>query len=329
MIQLYDEYKDKANVKIVVVNVYSNYEFIKSLNLACAEILFCEWPRIKKNLLLSIPSIRRYLKGFWKSNLDSISDGDVFFFSASFDWVTANFIRMFSCKENVNVHYAGFNTTEVLLKEGYENGSMNKGLSLKNYVLLSALRIITGIWFDYLKKLPCVSFPYYKYGIRHESFQLNTETIIPYKYEIPSCDNKCVLLFTTIWVYEGEEIMNRVDERVCDIIKFIKGKGYQFIAKGHPRLGLADCIEKSVDLVLPHYVPAEFISTKGVQMVMGINSAAIIYYAMHSDVKTVSLLKMIDGISKEMIEDNMNLIRKMCGNKMKFPKSLEELNGLL
>ena len=159
VIQLYDEYKDKSHVKIVVVNVYSNYEFIKSLNLACAEIIFCEWPRIKKNIILSIPSIRRYLKDFWALNFESTSEGNVFFFSASFDWVTAFFIRMFCHKEKFNVHYAGFNTTEVLLKEGYENGTMNKGLSLKDYVLLSALKFITGIRFDYLKKLPCVSYP--------------------------------------------------------------------------------------------------------------------------------------------------------------------------
>ena len=329
VIQLYDEYKNTSHVKIVVVNVYSNFEFIKSLSLADVEIIFCECPLIHKRHIVFISSFKKYIHKFWDAHLDVISKGDVFFFSASFDWVTAYFVKNLSSKEGVKVHYAGFNTTEVILKESYENGIVNKGLSLKDYVLLCVLKAITGIWFDFLKKLPCISFPYFKYGIDFKPILLQTDAISPYKYDIPGATENCVLLFTTTWVYESEDVLIHVDRRVCEIIESIKSRGYQVVAKGHPRFGIAKCIEHTVDIVLPNYVPAEFINTRNIKLIIGINSAAIIYYAVHTDVKTVSLLKMVDGISKELVEENVHLMKKMCGDMMLIPDSLQDLWNLL
>lgn len=328
VIQLYDEYKDKAKITIVVVNVYSNYEFIKSLNLTGATIFFCETPVIKRNIL-TIPSIRKSIGYFGELHFASFTEGDVFFFSASFDWISAYFIKRFCSIKRIKVHYAGFNTTEIVLKEAYKEGEINKGLSLKNYIYILLLKLITGIWFDFYKRFNCIAFPYFKYGIKHEPIQLRTDCIEPYKYEIPGNDYKNVLLFTTTWAYEGEEIKSLVDEKICEIIKEIQNWGYRVVAKGHPRLGLAKNIEKIVDCVLPNHVPAEFIDVSRVKMIIGLNSAAIIHYAKYSNVEVVSLLKMLDGISPRLVCDNIKLMQKMSGEKIKTPHSLQEFCTLI
>ena len=328
VIQLYDEYKDKSKITIVVVNVYSNYEFIKSLNLTGANIIFCKWPIKRGNILLKSFQVRRNIRNYWDENLSSITNGEVFFFSASFDWVTSYFIKRFSEREEVVVHYAGFNTTEMAIKEGYINCAINKNLGVRDYALLVTLYFITGIRFDYFKNLSCVSFPFFKYGIRHEPFHLNTGSIVPYKYSI-GVSNNAVLLFTTSWDYEGEDLKNYVDQKVCDTIKAIQNDGYKVIAKGHPRLGMASSIEKTVDTVLPNYVPAEFIGEDGIKFVIGINSAAIIYFAKYSEVKVISLLKLIDGLNEKLVVDNYTLLNKMCGDKILYPSSIDELKNIL
>lgn len=329
VIQLYDEYKGKALITIIVVNVFSNFEFLKTLNLSEATIIFCDWPCRNKKLIHSLSESRKLIRKFWNKNLASISNGEVFFFSSSFDWVTAFFMKKFCTNENIKVIYAGFNTTELTLKDGYENGTMNKGLSLRDYIRLLILLLITGIWFDYYKKLSCISFPYYRYGIKYEPIKLKVEVLIPYKYEIPCKNDKIVMLFTTTWDYEGNEVMDLVDKKVCNIVKMIQNQDFKVVAKGHPRLGLARIIEQTVDVVLPNYIPAEFISEKNVKMVVGLNSAAIIYFAIHSDIKVISLLKMIEGINDNLLKDNITLLTKMCGDKIEFPRSSEEFMGLL
>lgn len=328
VIQLYDDYKDKAKITIIVVNVYSNYEFIKSLNLADAKILFCEVPLINNKIFLTIWGIIKNIRHFWDENLSSISGGNVYFFSASFDWVTAYFVRRFTERKEIKVHYAGFNTTEIALKEGYNNCTINKGLNVRNYILLITLYLITGIKFDYFKKLSCISFPFFKYGIRHESYKLNKDSIAPYKYSL-GFQNNTVLLFTSSWDYEGEDLRNYVDQKVCDTIKAIQNDGYKVVAKGHPRLGMASSIEKIADTLLPNYVPAEFIGEDGIKFVIGINSAAIIYFAKYSEVKVISLLKLIDGLNEKLVAENYSLLNKMCGDKILYPSSIDELKNIL
>jgi hypothetical protein len=99
--------------------------------------------------------------------------------------------------------------------------------------------------------------------------------------------------------------------------------------KAHPRIGAASFITPLKIRQMPSYIPIEYLNLSNCKLVIGINSIALANIASR-DIKVVSIMKMMNFFSEEILYSYINYLDVNCKEKQIFyPTTIDELMKLL
>lgn len=110
---------------------------------------------------------------------------------------------------------------------------------------------------------------------------------------------------------------------VKKIVRELQTKSYNVFIKAHPRVGIQ---KELVDIVgvniIPEYIPSEFIDTQEYELCLGFESTSLVGFS-NNEIKTYSLLLLLDIISEKRCRFMMQYLTTMSGGKIRFISSTD------
>jgi len=261
VLSLYDKYKNKYSIKIIVVNVKNNFKFFKQLNLSVKLYFF---PLIGyKNIVFFIKNIflmnREYSILFQK-----MSKAKIYFFSNNYDYVTAFFIEKLQI--NNSIYF-----TDIYDINGKE---INNTRNLLKKILV---KLLLGINIKFFKigDVFAYQYLYNKQYITKVVINIDNSRLEMYKYKVNSLnvEKEKLLLFES----NGEQDTSflHYKEDLDSILTILEHK-YIIYIKAHPRLGYSKVLNKYKHVkYIEDFIPSELINTKQFSIILGIDSTAI------------------------------------------------------
>mgnify|MGYP000041222819 CR=1 FL=1 len=303
------------NVIVYVINVKGIYDYLLSLKIKGVEVKFQPYFVFSLYKPKSIFQAKNQLKTFWNKEFSTCKNCKVYFFSTSYDWLTATCVKQLS-KNNCVTYYNHYDHLTSLVGQN--------SFSFKRKIMKLVYKFITGVDFLAFTKVNFPKFNYKKYKIAKydiiEKPNVNKEFLYSFKGE-----TKNVLFF--ISPGEIEKLTDSSKELLFTMLNNIKRTGVSVVLKGHPRLGEPDEIKPFVDFVIPKNVPSEFINYENFDFAFGLTSAALCYPAQKNLCVVYSLVKILEFIDAVKQVEFENYIRKYSGDKIVF--SSEKINALL
>jgi len=279
--------KNNQKFHFFIVNVKGMYYFLQSLNLQEVTFSFLPYSFVKnfKNPI-NIIIARIYLKKIFNKYFQGLKNNDVYYFCNIYDFLTTYLISKLS--RNNKIYFINHYDDIAL------NNSIHK-FDYKNVIYKIIYFIITGIFFKFVQfsaKNYGYVFKYYKYPIRECKILINEIIYSNFKYNIsPLFNNSVLFIISKNNYFESPQNYRNVLE---SIIKKIKSYGNKIIVKGHPRLGFPEIFIPYTDLVIPDFVPSEFIDTEKIKYVIGDSSTALAIIANRGNAKVFSVLNLYD-----------------------------------
>jgi hypothetical protein len=321
VLDIYIERNTKDRIQIYVINVYGVYQFLKSLNLNIDKLEYIPYKLLNIKKIWMIPIEKKRIRDIFNHHFKHTVTGEVVFFSRFEDWLTAAFLTFFLRKKNVIINYVNhYDSIE---------GFTSTRLSFRLYVYKLLLKWLTGIWFDLFIRDKLPEFPYYKYRITEQKNKTTSQSIQLFSYQIPKQQGKFnVLLFLA----KSERAMFdplEHDRTLIEVIKVLKSYGFNIIIKGHPRVGLPPGVEIYADIIIPEYVPGEFISIDKIALCIGVDTNTLCHFAKNTDVHTWSIIKLILPADISLVESIEHFLRVQSDNKIDFIKSKNTLKEKL
>lgn len=264
-LHLYEQNKGPGvDIHIIVVNIHSNYQFLKGLSLDC-QLTFIPCLSLKNPIVLmrSRWNLMRYRKQF------SLGPGDtVYFFSVLHDYVTVYFVEKLRLQTQVTLvdHY-GYRPTEAKV-------SFFAALTL--WLVRKILDV--DLRFTNLQGQRFYYSPV-KYDVQTPP-ALNIQDYQRYFYRPELDPTKPSILFFESNVVAGPHFKNYSPE-----ISFVLQKlseHFTVYIKGHPRIGVSEIVAQNRALkFIPNTIPGEFLDISSFKMVFGIDSAVIAHLALN------------------------------------------------
>lgn len=254
VLEIYEKYKAKS-IKIIVINVKSNFRFYKSLNLD-VELEFIPLVSQKKMLRFAIHIFK--IKFLYLKKFRLLKNIEVYFFAINYDYVTAFFVEKLA-KQNKVIFIDIF---QVKGKEVVSRITKIKKTFAKKML---------GITLKFFKLSGGVA---YQYVLRDSIIEKKRHTpVVDEKYFLKSkVDSKKKNL---LFFENGEE--NYYKNYNKDLLKVIKtlNEKYNIYIKPHPRLGYSKILNKYNVNVIDSSVPAELINLSSFDVVLGITTVSI------------------------------------------------------
>jgi len=98
------------------------------------------------------------------------------------------------------------------------------------------------------------------------------------------------------------------------------------IVKPHPRLKKLYGISRETKQI-PNYIPSEFLTSDTWKAVIGVESQSLIEFSKYTT--TISLLNLYTYKDRHVQENLISWLKTMSNNRIKFPKTINELEKLL
>lgn len=92
--------------------------------------------------------------------------------------------------------------------------------------------------------------------------------------------------------FHSEDDYNNLFSKLID---YLHSEDYYVCLKGHPRIGVLECISKKVDYTIPQYIPAEFLDYSAFSLAVGLTTTSLCDLTIPS----YSLLGMVDVTDQE------------------------------
>ena len=310
VINLYEEFKELNEIKIVVVTVINNYKFLKSLDLK-ADIEFVPLVSKKNILKLSIFFIR--LRFIYNYLFFKCEDANVYFFSNTMDYVTAYFVKKLSIRNTV--HFIDIYKVE--------------GLSLKGvkYTFLTFIvELILGINIRFLRYHSgdiCYQYNFKKDNVFSKEPKLNSEIKDCYQSRVLSNTKKSKLI-----LLEGNGVTNQhyvnYEKNLRDCIEALSIK-YEIYIKPHPRIGFSNFLIDCDVQILESSIPAEFIFWADFQIVLGIDTAAITKAEHENKYCVIDCFDFKNQKKKIKLKEYLNAQRDGC---LQYVNDLESISDI-
>lgn len=308
------EKNDDRSILLCVVNVKLVYQFIKTLPLDGCDVIYFDY--IKYNIWnpLSYIKARKAFDRLYKLQFSQITVREVFFFSRFFDWFTCGVItRLIKKDSRTKVsyynHYDDVNTLSRMKK-----GSIS---FFKNKLIAKIVSYISRANFTARFYYKSLEFKCWKYPIIELKNQKNIKVDKKYLYSITE-EEKIILFFLS--PAEWNFIKRESKEKIKKFLNNVKElEDVCLYLKGHPRLGEPEELKKYFDVVIPSFVPSEFIDYDNIFKVIGLGSTSLAYpLQIESKAKVNSIIKDLkykeDGKQKYFID----FIDKITNNKIKY-----------
>jgi hypothetical protein len=297
--------KGEENCIVFVINVENLYTFFKHLNLRAINIVYIPIPRL--NLKLPYKT-KNKINSIWKTFFQEYKDCTIYFFSLSYDYLTACMVMRLSLEKANKVYYYCY------CKDFLYNSK--KSFSAKRLLYSLVYRYITnGVQFVPNVKLGFPNLNILKYNIKKINVLDKPKIESKFLYKGEQTGDKCILFFISP---EEEDLLTKASKiKLNRIVSNIKEKGYTLVLKGHPRAGIPKIINK-FDKTIPVYIPSEFIDYNAFQYVIGFGSTALCFPAQHKLIMVISLLDMIEYRDKECQQRLKEYIVSYSGNTILF-----------
>ena len=260
VIDLYEEFKEHKEIKIVVITVINNFNFLKTLDLK-ADIKFV--PLVGKGNILRLLFFFINLRSIYKNLFSKCEGESVYFFSNTMDYVTAYFVKKLS--ERNAVYFIDIYKIE---------GPDVTGIIIK--IITFILKLTLGINIRFLRHYTgdiCYQYNSEKDNIISKERRITSKLKACYQYRALGNTKRRKLVF-----FEGNGVLNKYyvnyEKNLRDCIETLSLK-YEIFIKPHPRVGFSQfLIDCNVEILPPH-IPAEFISLSDFDVVLGIETVAI------------------------------------------------------
>jgi hypothetical protein len=250
-----------------------------------------------------------YLKHIFR--LTGVRNYDVFFFSQYFDYVTGILISRLS--RNNNIFFIDIFKPELKITPP----TLAQKIFIKGFYQLFRLKLyytLIGTTPAYFFKLPEGT----------KSLKIETNIPVQYKQRYGDTSKKNILLFEgrgdlqAYFTNYNFEFSTLLDSLLKD---------YHVYIKPHPRLGTLDSLKKNKSNnlhLLKKEIPAEFISANSFDLILGIETTAIVDFSLinNSTYSIIDLFSFVEG-SQEFFKDHLN---KCSNGNLKYTTSIEELN---
>lgn len=306
-LQLYESHKNSgARVHIVVVNVYANFQFLKSLNLD-SDLTFIPCGSLKNPFKLIWA---RFVLARYRNMLNPGADDTVYFFSVLHDYVTSYLVEKFK------------RISKVILIDHYgHRPQASQGTLVSKVILFFACKILnTELKFSHYQGQRFYFSPLsYELGtipsIRHDHLK-------KYLYSPKIADDKHRVLFFETNSAKVPYFTNYESE-ISAVLDWLTSR-FTVYLKGHPRLGVSEVVSKNKSIILiPEYVPGELIDLDGFDFILGIDTTVLGHLAL-SKQNVFSLLPMfsIENEARKYLIDYLN--RKSEG-RLTYIERVDEL----
>jgi len=312
VIYLISKYK---NVVVYVINVKGIYEFLVSLKIKNIEIRFIPYFKFSYYNPKSIYKTRKSLDELWKKEFSKYKNCNVFFFSTSYDWLTASCVKRLSLENKVTYYNHYDHLTSSL---GNISFSIKRELKKLIFLFIAKTDFLTKTETNFPK------FNYSKYNIvRYEV----TKKPVPnkdYLYNVQEGNSKKALFL--IDPFELKNLENSSNFFLISLVENLKRKNISVFLKGHPRLGEPEIFKSIVNYIIPNHIPSEFLNYNCFDFVFGLTSASLCYPAQKQFCNVYSLTNIVnfkDPLLKNQLKDYIN---EYSGNKIIF--DLKRMNFL-
>ena len=271
-LDLYLKFQDTHEITIICINVRNMLTYLNTLNLNNCKIFLICYPDI--SFYQPIDLIKSYLQ-LKKSILKIINPVQwekVYFFSVWYDWVGFKIVKSLIGQSEIYLikHYKGVD--ELILKIN--------NLKQKLKLILFSILADSKLYYTNNGGRNVLFFPYTNFNIIPIS-----EYIVPYStYLSFSYYDKFWNSEYILFIDNGEiDFIRDYNIDLVKIFKLLKSKNYKILVKGHPRLGVSQCVLSFIDFVIPSFVPAEFIRIDLIKFTFGIFSKALATLSLKND----------------------------------------------
>lgn len=269
-------------VSIIVVNVESLCAFFENLKLNASVEYISLYKDFKK---INILNDRLLLYKLYKKKFALYKDYDVYFFSRYYDYVTFFLVDKMSAQNHVYYvdHY-----DQAIAQGMREPGLMERLV----WVLYYSLRF--GVYFQVKKQIDKYVLEYRVENndkVKLDDVCIDENVFDLYKYVFTKQDGeKSVLLLESNYLM-GDYYCD-YEEVTCGVIGELKNNGYKIYLKPHPRKSYSVFLKDLVDSIIAPDLPSEFIGEDEFDLIVGVNSIAMVFFAERSAAKVISLLDM-------------------------------------
>lgn len=291
VLEIYEKYKAKS-IKIIVINVKSNFRFYKSLNLD-VELEFIPLVSQKKMLRFAIHIFK--IKLLYLKKFRLLKNIEVYFFAVNYDYVTAFLVEKLA-KQNKVIFI------DVFQVEGKE--VINRVTKIKKILV----RKILGITIKFMELSGKLGYQY-----------MLGDTIVEKERHIPKVNKKYFLRpkidyekQNLLFFENGEE--NYYKNYNKDLLKVIKtlNEKYNIYIKPHPRLGYSKILNKYNVDIIDSFVPAELVDLDSFDIVLGITTVSIATVCHSRKYCIIDLFEFKNDSVKDYYKNYLN--SKIIGN---------------
>jgi hypothetical protein len=317
---IYEKYIDSHSVHIYVINVKGVYEFLKDINLSKVKITFINYNLNNLKSFSKIYSEKKRLNLLFDQYFSKINNSKIFFFSRFEDWITSFFIHKASKNKKVKIFYCNHydQVSDLFL--------IKKNFKIKVFVYLVILKYITGIWFKAKIRAKIPELNTNNYSFENFDIKLKKKIFEKYSYEIDNylADKKKILFFLSPC---DSSIFNidSYQDILFKVLKTLKKYDFSIFLKGHPRIGLPSDLDLENYSVIPTYVPGEFINLSSFDLILGIDTNALVHPAISEIKPTFSLMKIFPAGQISLHNTGIKFLNQQSKGKIKYITSLDHL----
>jgi len=320
---IYEREKSKSKVSIFCINVEGIFKFLSILDLKLDNMVFIPYPKylsFKRPQTIIKEKLR--IKKIYKKYFENIKNNKIYFFSHFYDWITFSFLMKLHRKN------------EIIFIDHYDSASIsnfrNRKNNLKDSIILLIYKYLTGIRFNFLEMegIKKLEFPYEKYGIKRiELTNVDEKIYEKYSYKIDLSQGNLILLFESD--HSKQNTIKNYNEKIIEIVKELKNKGYKIYLKPHPRMGFSKPLENYICKIVPDFIPGEFINIRNFNAVLGIETVALVSFAKRGYDNIYSLINLFNFSQKIQKENYKKYLNSLSEGKIKFVDSVDNLCKIL
>lgn len=298
---------------VIMENLEGLYNFFQDLKLN-AEILLIENP-IKHRVVYWWSNIIRVKSVVSKLKLGNVDNTRVYFtdvYDVSMGMLMPYLIPYKASQIQMSIDILG----------GYDYEQLRKGIKPWRKFLETFYSYIYKSHYCYIKGdgrwMPVMDDRKYNFP----KIDYSDQTVIQkYKYTVCQVDEKYVILFTEPYrmKYCSQEEYNIKN---CQLIDVIHSAGYKVAVKGHPRIGCHKDAEKMADLIIPHYIPSEYIDLSSFEFAVGFTSTSLCDAA--NTIPTFSIMDICKSIDDETFKWFKDYLLRN-GPKVKFVRDYSDI----
>lgn len=309
-LDLLDKTKSK-DFTIVVRNVKSNLSLFKDLDIK-AKVLFIDNVQLNIYSLMSIIKAKKEIQCQIR-RFEKITKAKVYFFSTSYDYLTAAIIRKMSeCNQVIYLNHYDHLTW---LQASYS-------FSFKRKLASWVYFYLTQTKFSSDKEVNFPKFEYANYNIQR--MDLTSKPAVNNQFLIgPRLKGNYILLFLSPPEYESLTELSKI--KLFDLIGTLKKK-YGFYFKGHPRLGEPIDVANLAENKFDKSFPSELIDYQKFSFVLGLTSAALCYPAAKRLCTVISLLEYLNLKDKSRKDGFKEYIDAYSNNNIIY--DIETVKGI-